>query len=342
MPSLASRRWLKSLLLAALVATGAAHAGGRFVFISHAPDSDSWWNTVRNSLKQAGEDFGATVDYRNPPTGDIADMARLVEQAAAQNYDGVIVTVADFDVLQGAIRKVTDKKIALITANSGTPEQSQKLGALMHIGQGEYEAGHLAGEKAKARGVSSFVCVNHYATNPASFERCRGFGDAIGADFRKSTIDTGIDPAQVESMTSAYLRQNPGTQAIFAIGPDSAQGALQAVAKGGLKGKIFFATVDLSEAIVRGIKDGTIAFTIDQQPYLQGYVPVAVLSYLKDTGTRDVAAAIEAFKANDKARQRLQDYGLQPHYGERVISSGPGIVDQSNVDKVEKYAGQYR
>lgn len=157
-----SRRWLRGLLLVSLMAAGAAQAGGRFVFISHAPDSDSWWNTVRNSLKQAAGDFDARVDYRNPPTGDIADMARLIEQAAAQNYDGVITTVADFDVLQGALRKVTDKKIPLITANSGTAEQSEQLGAVMHVGQGEYEAGRLAGERAKAAGVKSFVCVNHY------------------------------------------------------------------------------------------------------------------------------------------------------------------------------------
>jgi simple sugar transport system substrate-binding protein len=337
-----SRRWLRGLLLVSLMAAGAAQADGRFVFISHAPDSDSWWNTVRNSLKQAADDFDVRVDYRNPPTGDIADMARLIEQAAAQNYDGVITTVADFDVLQGALRKVTDKKIALITANSGSPEQSEQLGALLHVGQGEYEAGRLAGERAKAAGVKSFVCVNHYATNPASFERCRGFGEAIGADFRTSTIDTGIDPAQVESMTSAYLRQRPQTQAIFAVGPDSALGALAAVRKMGLKGKIFVATMDLSDAIVQGIKDDTVAFTIDQQPYLQGYVPVAILSYMKSHQTRDVAAAVAAFKDNDKARARLTEYGLQPHYEARNIGSGPGVVDKSNIDKVEKYAGQYR
>lgn len=143
-------------------------------------------------------------------------------------------------------------------------------------------------------------------------------------------------------MTSAFLRQRPKTQAIFAVGPDSALGALAAVKKMGLKGKIFVATMDLSDAIVQGIEDGTVAFTIDQQPYLQGYIPVAILSYMKDHKTRDVAAAVAAFKENDKARARLAEYGLQPHYGARNIGSGPGVVDKSNVDKVEKYAGQYR
>ena len=159
-------------------------ADAHFVLISHAPDSDSWWNTIKNAIKQADEDFNVETDYRNPPNGDLADMARLIEQAAARNYDGVIVTIADFDVLKSSIDKVTAKKIPLITINSGTEEQSEQLGAIMHVGQPEYVAGKAAGEKAKAAGIKSFLCVNHYATNPVSFERCRGFADAIGVDYK--------------------------------------------------------------------------------------------------------------------------------------------------------------
>src|ERR1700761_6288771 len=176
-----------------------------FVLISHAPDSDSWWNTIKNAIKQADEDFNVETDYRNPPNGDIADMARLIEQAAARNYDGVIVTIADYDVLKGSIGKVTEKHIPLVTINSGTEQQSADLGAIMHIGQPEYAAGKAAGEKAKAAGVKSFLCVNHYATNPASFERCRGFADALGVDYKSATLDTGAEPATVEAKVSAYL-----------------------------------------------------------------------------------------------------------------------------------------
>ena len=82
----------------------------------------------------------------------------------------------------------------------------------MHVGQPEYAAGKGAGERAKSAGVKSFLCVNHYATNPASFERCRGFAEAIGADYKKSTLDSGDDPTTIESKVAAYLRQNPGTQ----------------------------------------------------------------------------------------------------------------------------------
>ena len=337
------RRFALSILIfISLGAMGSVHAAGRYVLISHAPDSDSWWNTIKNSIKQAGEDYGVTVDYRNPPSGDLADMARLIEQAAAAGYDGVIVTIADYDVLQGAIGKVTAKKIPLITINSGTPEQSEKLGALMHVGQPEHAAGKGAGERAKAAGVKSFLCVNHYATNPASFERCRGFAEAIGADYKKSTLDSGDDPTAIESKVAAYLRQSPNTNGVLTLGPTSASPTIKALQKSGQAGKLWMATFDLSDDISRGIKDGTVAFAIDQQPYLQGYIPVAVLATMKEMKTTDLKKVAEAVKANPKTKKRFDEYGLVPNYGPRHISSGPGFVTKENIGKVEKYAGQYR
>jgi simple sugar transport system substrate-binding protein len=333
---------ITALALAASLLAGTVHAAGKYVLISHAPDSDSWWNTIKNAVKQAGEDYGVQVDYRNPASGDLADMARLIEQAAAQNDDGVITTIADFNVLQGAVKKVTDKKIALITINSGTPEQSAKLGAIMHVGQPEYDAGKAAGERAKAAGIKSFLCVNHYATNPASFERCRGFADAIGVDFKKSTLDSGDDPTGVESKVSAWLRQNPSTQAILTLGPSSAIPTLKALERDGKKGKIWFATFDLSDEIARGIKDGSVQFAIDQQPYLQGYIPVAVMVTMKEMKTTDIKKVEAAIQANPKTKARFVEYGLSPAYGPKNISSGPGFITKDNIAKVEKYAGQYR
>jgi simple sugar transport system substrate-binding protein len=269
-------------------------------------------------------------------------MARLIEQAAARNYDGVIVTIADYDVLKGSIGKVTEKHIPLVTINSGTEQQSADLGAIMHIGQPEYAAGKAAGEKAKAAGVKSFLCVNHYATNPASFERCRGFADALGVDFKTSTLDAGTDPTGIQSKVSAYLRNHPDTGGVLALGPLSAAPTIKALQQMGLAGKLWFATFDFDDDIAKAIKDGTIKFAIDQQPYLQGYIAVAVLAIAKHDHTTDPVKIRQALQANPKFQARLSTYGLAPSYGPRNIGSGPGFITKENIDKVIKYAGQYR
>jgi simple sugar transport system substrate-binding protein len=303
------------LAIASLGFAGTALAAGeRFVLISHAPDSDSWWNTIKNAIREAGEQLDVTVEYRNPPTGDLADMARIIEQATASRPDGIITTIADYDVLKRPIQNAVRRGIPVIAINSGTPEQARELGAMMYVGQPEYDAGHGAGMKAKDAGVTKFLCVNHYITNPASVERCQGFADALGVELGGQMIDSGQDPTGIENRVLAYLRSNPDTNGILTLGPTSAHPTLRAVNKMQMGGKIFFGTFDLSGEIAQGIKDGVINFGIDQQPYLQGYMPVSVLTLY----TR---------------------YGVLPGNN---INSGPGFVTKDNVALVEKLAGEYR
>ncbi len=111
----------------------------------------------------------------------------------------------------------------------------------------------------------------------------------------------------------------------------------------GLQGKIYFATFDFSDDIAKAIKDGTIKFAIDQQPYLQGYIPVAVLAIVKKDHTTDPVKIRQILEANPKFKARLDD--LRPRSrrtGRSNIRSGPGFITKDNIDKVEKYAGQYR
>lgn len=149
-----------ALCSAAFMTASPAHAApdAKFVLISHAPDSDSWWNTIKNVIKQADEDFNVQTDYRNPPNGDIADMSRLIEQAAARNYDGVITTIADFDVLKGSINKVTeedparDDQLGHRGAEHATGRDHARRPAGIRRGQG----GRREGE---SRGASSRSCA---------------------------------------------------------------------------------------------------------------------------------------------------------------------------------------
>jgi len=310
---------LKSLLLGCLIAAGtlttAAHSDNeRFVWISHGPDSDNWFNVIKNAIQISNKQMGVQTEYRNPPTGDLADMARIVQQSAAAGVDGIIVTIADYNVLERPIKDAIGKGIPVVTVNSGTLEESKKLGALTHIGQPEYEAGLGAGQRAKAAGISSFLCVNHYINNPVSTERCRGFADGIGKPLGKQMIDSGMDPSEIRNKVVAYLTANPKTGAILTLGPNSAEPTIRAVKDMGLDGDIYFGTFDLTADISAAIKDGTINFSIDQQPFLQGALPILILTnYVR--------------------------YGVTPV---NPILTGPAFITRDNIDQVEAMAGQYR
>lgn len=311
----------KKLALAAAVvaaplalATSVAADGEKYVLVSHAPDSDSWWNTIKNGIALAGEQMGVDVEYRNPPTGDLADMARIIEQAAASGPNGIITTLSDYDVLSGPIQAAVDSGVDVIIMNSGTPEQAREVGALMYVGQPEYDAGYAAGLRAKGDGVGSFLCVNHYISSPSSTERCQGFADGLGIDLGDQMIDSGQDPAEIKNRVLAYLNANPETDAILTLGPTSADPTLLALDENGMAGDIYFGTFDLGEDIVKGIKAGVINWGIDQQPFLQAYLPVVVLT-------------------------NYHRYGVLPGNN---INSGPGFVTADGLEKVEAFAGEYR
>ena len=89
---------------------------------------------------------------------------------------------------------------------------------------------------------------------------------------------------------------------------------MRAVKKARLGRHIYFVTFDLSKDIIKGIKSGVIDFAIDQQQYLQGYMPIVVLTQMAKYGV---------LQSGD-------------------INSGPGYVTKANVSNVEKYAGKYR
>ncbi|NRB19184.1 MAG: sugar ABC transporter substrate-binding protein [Rhodobacteraceae bacterium] len=312
---------LKKLMLATavvatpmMIATTASAEGEKYILVSHAPDSDSWWNTVKNGLALAGEQMNVEVEYRNPPTGDLADMARIIEQAAASRPNGIITTLSDFDVLSGPIQAAVDSGVDVIIMNSGTPEQTRQVGALMYVGQPEYDAGHAAGLRAKGDGVGSFLCVNHYISSPSSTERCQGFADGLGVDLANQMIDSGQDPSEIKNKVMAYLSANPETDAILTLGPTSADPTLLALDENGMAGDIYFGTFDLGEEIVKGIKAGIINWGIDQQPFLQAYLPVVVMT-------------------------NYHRYGVLPGNN---INSGPGFVTADGLEKVEMFAGEYR
>ncbi|MBO6898060.1 MAG: sugar ABC transporter substrate-binding protein [Shimia sp.] len=316
MTSITKKLALAAAVVAApfAVATSATAEGEKYVLVSHAPDSDSWWNTIKNGIALAGDQMGVEVEYRNPPTGDLADMARIIEQAAASGPNGIITTLSDYDVLSGPIKAAVDSGVDVIIMNSGTPDQAREVGALMYVGQPEYDAGYAAGVRAKGDGVGSFLCVNHYISSPSSTERCQGFADGLGVDLGDQMIDSGQDPAEIKNRVLAYLNANPETDAILTLGPTSADPTLLALDENGMAGDIYFGTFDLGEEIVKGIKAGVINWGIDQQPFLQAYLPVVVLT-------------------------NYHRYGVLPGNN---INSGPGFVTADGLEKVEEFAGEYR
>lgn len=295
--------------LAALLGAGAAHAE-RFVMVTHTQGTDPFWPVVQKGGEDAAKAVGADFEYNFAPSGDMADMARLIEAATATQPDGLVVSLPDPDALGPAIKRAADSGIPVITINSGL-ESSAAVGALMHVGQPEKLAGQKAGERAKAEGAKRPLCLNQEAFNTALVDRCAGYFEAMGLDL--NMIDVSNDVTQIKTRTAAALQADSSIDALLAVGPHVCDAAAQAVEDVGAK--VHLACFDLSPEVMKLIQDGDVAFTIDQQQRLQGYMPIIVLHLYN------------------------QNAGLLPGAS---IPSGPGFVDRSNAAGVTAQAGVNR
>ena len=297
------------LFAAALLVSGAASAE-RFVMITHTQGTDPFWPVVQKGGEDAAKAIGADFEYNFAPSGDMADMARLIEAATATQPDGIVVSLPDADALGGAIKAAADSGIPVITMNSGL-ESSAAVGALMHVGQPERLAGEKAGERAKAEGATKALCLNQESFNTALVDRCEGYFAAMGADL--NMIDVSNDVAQIKTRTAAALQADAEVDAVLAVGPHVCVAAAAAVKEVGAE--IHLACFDLSPEVINLIQAGDVAFTIDQQQRLQGYMPIIVLHLYN------------------------QNAGLLPGAN---IPSGPGFVDASNAAGVAAQAGVNR
>jgi len=298
------------LLLSACNAAGSDEKAEKtsnlsFAVISHGAAGDKFWDVVKSGAEQAGKDLGVKVSYQG--SGDPAEQSQLIDNAVSKKVDGIVVSMANPDALKEAIEKAVAAGIPVITINSGV-DKFKEFGALTHVGQTERIAGEGAGEKLKAEGGTKALCVIHEAGNIGLEDRCAGAKDKFGA---MENLQVNVsDLADASSKIKAKLQADKSIDTVLTLNPGVAISARDAIRDSGSKAKL--ATFDLDKDVLAAIKAGEILFAVDQQPYLQGYLPITYL-YLYKTNANVVG-------------------GGQPSL------TGPGFVDKSNADAVSKFA----
>lgn len=288
-------------------ATATAPSGaGNFAVITHAGPGDAFWDVVKNGAEAAGKQYSVTVTYQGD--GDAGKQSQLIDQAVSQKVDGIVVSMANPDALKESIGKAVAAKIPVITINSGL-DRSKEFGALTHVGQSEDVAGRGAGEQLKAAGVTKLLCVIHEAGNVGLDQRCKGAEATLGGSVERLQVD-GSNQADVSSKVTARIQADPSINGVLALNPGVAVAARDALKDAGSKAKL--ATFDLSGDVVTAIKDDEILFAVDQQQYLQGYLPITFL-YLYKTNLNTVGGGLP-------------------------VNTGPGFVTKDNAEQVAKLA----
>ncbi|MHA3916330.1 sugar ABC transporter substrate-binding protein [Halovulum sp. GXIMD14793] len=268
------KKFVKGALAAAAMAVAAPVMAQNIIVVSHGQANDPFWSVVKNGVELAAEHTGADVDYRAPETFDMVAMSQLIDAAVNQEPDGIVVSIPDGDALGPSIKRAAEAGIPVISMNSGS-DVAESLGAALHVGQSEYDAGLAAGKKLAEMGGSKGLCVNHEVGNVALDMRCQGFADGFGNDV--TVLPTTNDPAEIEAKVSAALASDEDIDTVMALGASLAGEPAVAAAKASGR-DVQVASFDLSANFLQSIVDGDAAFAIDQQQFLQGYLPVVFLA----------------------------------------------------------------
>ncbi|MFE1767023.1 sugar ABC transporter substrate-binding protein [Streptomyces angustmyceticus] len=276
-----------------------------FAMVTHSGDGDTFWDIVQNGAQQAAVKDNIKFVYGHDK--EAQRQSELVQSYIDQKVDGLIVSLAKPNAMKDVIAKAEKAGIPVITVNSGA-EASKAFGALSHIGQDETVAGEAVGEELNKRGRKKALCVLHEQGNVGHEQRCDGAKKTFKGDLQKLYVE-GTNMPDVQSSIESKLQSDSSIDAVVTLGAPFAPTAVKAKEQAGSKAEID--TFDLNAQVATGLKDGSLGFAVDQQPYLQGYEAVDLLwlyKYNSDVlgGGKPVLTGPQVITKKDAAA--LQEY----------------------------------
>jgi simple sugar transport system substrate-binding protein len=284
-------------------------SGLTFAMVTHS-DESTFWTVVKKGAQAAAQAEGVKLIW-SPSNNDPQKEAQLIDAAISQKVDGLAVSVPNADAIKGSLAKAKAAGIPIVTLNSGA-DQFKALGAITHVGQDEAIAGKAAGERFKSEGAKKVLCIVHEQGNVGLQQRCQGVTQGFGGTVTNLQVKGTADLSTTQTEIKSKLQADKSYDAVIALNPDIAEQAKTAIKGASSSAKL--ATFDLSPPVIKDIEAGNIEFAVDQQQYLQGYLPIVFLKLYKEN-------------ANTVG-------------GGLPVLTGPGFVDKSNATTVAKLADQ--
>ena len=283
----------------------------RIAMITHGDDG-GFWSIVRSGAEDAAATLPeVTLDYQGS-AGDAKLQSEMIKAALNQGADALAVSAPDIGAISSALAEAEAAGIPIITLNSGSDLLEQMPNVITHVGQSERVAGVGAGEKLAEGGSKKALCILHEENNIGLQERCAGAAEGMGesgAEVVNVQVTGKADPRSTALEIGAAMEaQSP--DAVLTLDPDIAMAALKEVTSRGAT----LATFDLSPDVLDEVAAGTIEFAVDQQPYLQGYLPVSFL---------------------ELAVRNRNEVGANT-----IVATGPSFVTQENAASIAALADQ--
>jgi ABC-type sugar transport system substrate-binding protein len=281
------------VMVGALSGLASAQDGLRFVFVTHDLGAGIF-GPVRTGMEAACAEVGATCEFIGPQTYDPEEQVALIEAAIATNPTGIATTRPVPGVYDDVLQQAVDAGILVVTFNTNDPVADETL-PLPFVGQNftnygvEWARAAMAAMPDGGKIAISNCCLGHYALE----ERIRSFRETMAAEggdryeVLPDVINITPDETVAYSTIEAFYAANPDVTMI--TGADYyTYVTAQFIANNDLQGTLLTGGSDMAPAMIEGLESGYVSFALGQNPYLQGFYPVHMMSLAASLNIRPI------------------------------------------------------
>jgi simple sugar transport system substrate-binding protein len=262
------------------------------VFVNHVT-TNPFFTPTQYGAEDASALLGTSFQWTGSKTSNVSEMVNAMNTAISGKVDGIAVALVDTEAFNEPTQRALDAGIPVVSYNADAPGNDR----LAYIGQDLFVSGQEMGKRIVQLVDSGKVAL--FIATPGSLNiqpRIDGAIDSIkksGKPIKHHTIATGAALPRELSTIDAYWQGHQNTKGMFAVDAGSTQAVAQVINKYKLRDKdVKGGGYDLLPTIQKLLAAGQLDFTIDQQPYLQGFLPILELFLIKASQTLTGAADI--------------------------------------------------
>ncbi len=252
----------------------------RYFLVSHAGAGDPFWNIVFSGAKQAQTTLGVDLQILAPETAnDIARQVELLNAAIAAKPKGIALSIPDDQAFSASLKEAEKLGIPVIAFNTHPNEKAKANNPyLAFIGMDDTIAGQKLAEEVRQSGriKERVVVAIHQAGHVGLERRYMGIkNELLKNNITVDKLDISVDASQAQQIIHSYLQKNPTTSAIFFVGSFGIHAASRWLNKE--YPQVLQASFDLTPLTLEQIKNNALSMSVDQQPFMQGYMAIIEL-----------------------------------------------------------------
>jgi simple sugar transport system substrate-binding protein len=256
----------------------------KFAMVSHVT-AVSFWVPAKNAVEDAAKAFNVKVDWLGPEGMDVPKQAEILAAAVASDYDGIGVTLVDPTAFNESVQAALAKGIPVVSFNADSPDS----GRMAYVGQVDTPTGYMMGQRIaklvpKGGKLALWIVDPGHVSLEGRLAGTKQALDELGIKYDVQAGAGGGKMAENEALVEAYVRAHPDVVGLFCVDAEITEGIGSVIDRLGLKGKVVGGGFDLTPRTLDFISKGDLDFTIDQQPYDQGFFTIVNLFLYVESG----------------------------------------------------------